>query len=55
MHQAQAPGGGLHVIDQPGTEPPFLLLHGFPRRLTHLRTVPGDGRDSSLTDPGRGD
>jgi pimeloyl-ACP methyl ester carboxylesterase len=29
-HQAQAPGGGLHVIDQPGTEPPVVLLHGFP-------------------------
>jgi haloalkane dehalogenase len=28
--QVQAPGGALHVIDQPGTEPPFVLLHGFP-------------------------
>jgi pimeloyl-ACP methyl ester carboxylesterase len=29
-HRAQAPGGGLYVIDQPGTEPPVVILHGFP-------------------------
>ena len=29
-HRVRAPGGGLHVIDQPGTEPPVVLLHGFP-------------------------
>lgn len=30
MHRVQAPGGDLHVIDQPGTEPPVVLLHGYP-------------------------
>jgi pimeloyl-ACP methyl ester carboxylesterase len=30
MKRVQAPGGGLHVIDQPGTEPAVVLLHGFP-------------------------
>jgi haloalkane dehalogenase len=30
IRRVQAPGGDLHVIDQPGTEPPFVLLHGFP-------------------------
>jgi haloalkane dehalogenase len=29
-HRVQAPGGGLHVIDQPGAGPPVVLLHGFP-------------------------
>jgi haloalkane dehalogenase len=30
MKRVQAPGGGLRVIDQPGTEPAIVLLHGFP-------------------------
>jgi haloalkane dehalogenase len=30
VRRVPAPGGDLHVIDQPGTEPPFVLLHGFP-------------------------
>ena len=41
--RVQAPGGGLHVIDQPGAEPAVVLLHGFPddsraydRLLPHL-------------------
>ena len=29
-HRVRAPGGGLHLINQPGTEPPVVLLHGFP-------------------------
>jgi haloalkane dehalogenase len=29
-HRVPAPGGDLHVIDQPGTEPAIVLLHGFP-------------------------
>lgn len=29
-HRVPAPGGDLHVIEQPGTEPPFVLMHGFP-------------------------
>jgi pimeloyl-ACP methyl ester carboxylesterase len=29
-HRAQAPGGDLHVIDQPGDGPAIVLLHGFP-------------------------
>jgi haloalkane dehalogenase len=29
-YRVQAPGGGLHVIDQPGAGPPVVLLHGFP-------------------------
>ena len=29
-HRVQAPGGGLHVIDQPGAEPAIVLMHGFP-------------------------
>jgi haloalkane dehalogenase len=29
-HRVQAPGGALHVIDQPGTEPTIVLLHGYP-------------------------
>ena len=28
--RVQAPGGSLHVIDQPGTETAIVLLHGFP-------------------------
>jgi len=28
--RVQAPGGGLHVIDRPGTDPAVVLLHGFP-------------------------
>jgi pimeloyl-ACP methyl ester carboxylesterase len=28
--RVQVPGGGLHVIDQPGAEPAVVLLHGFP-------------------------
>jgi len=42
-HRVPAPGGDLHVIDQPGTEPAIVLLHGFPddwriyrRLLRHL-------------------
>ena len=41
--RVQAPGGSLHVIDQPGAEPAVVLLHGFPddsriydRLLPHL-------------------
>src|SRR5499433_2801882 len=30
IRRVQAPGGGLHVIDQPGAEPALVLLHGFP-------------------------
>lgn len=30
IHRVPAPGGDLHVIEQPGTEPPFVLMHGFP-------------------------
>lgn len=30
IRRVQAPGGDLHVIDQPGAELPFVLLHGFP-------------------------
>ena len=30
MKRVQAPGGGLHVIDQPGEESAIVLLHGFP-------------------------
>jgi len=29
-YRVQAPGGGLHVLDQPGAEPSIVLLHGFP-------------------------
>ncbi|HYZ57022.1 MAG TPA: alpha/beta hydrolase [Streptosporangiaceae bacterium] len=29
-HRIQAPGGDLHVIDQPGVEPAIVLMHGFP-------------------------
>jgi haloalkane dehalogenase len=29
-HRVHAPGGDLHAIEQPGTEPPFMLMHGFP-------------------------
>ena len=56
-HRVQAPGGGLHVIDQPGTEPPVVLLHGFPddsgiydRLIPHLaphRAIAFDGRLSA--------
>jgi pimeloyl-ACP methyl ester carboxylesterase len=28
--RVQAPGGELHVIDQPGAEPAIVLMHGFP-------------------------
>ena len=41
--RVRGPGGALHVIDQPGTEPPIVLLHGYPddsriyrRLLPHL-------------------
>jgi haloalkane dehalogenase len=30
MKRVQAPGGDLHVIDQPGEEPAIVFLHGFP-------------------------
>jgi len=29
-HRVRAPGGSLHVTDQPGAEPAVVLLHGFP-------------------------
>jgi haloalkane dehalogenase len=29
-HRVPVPGGALHVIDYPGAEPAFVLLHGFP-------------------------
>lgn len=29
-HRVPVPGGDLHVVDQPGTEPAIVLLHGFP-------------------------
>jgi pimeloyl-ACP methyl ester carboxylesterase len=24
------PGDRLHVVDRPGVDPPFVLMHGFP-------------------------
>jgi haloalkane dehalogenase len=30
IRRAPAPGGELQVVDQPGTEPAVVLLHGFP-------------------------
>jgi 2-hydroxy-6-oxonona-2,4-dienedioate hydrolase len=58
-HRVQAPGGGLHVIDQPGTAPPVVLLHGFPDdsriydRLvpTWPRTVPSPSISSATAAP----
>jgi haloalkane dehalogenase len=29
-HRVPVPGGDLHVVDQPGTGPAIVLLHGFP-------------------------
>jgi len=67
IRRVQAPGGSLHVIDQPGAQPAFVLLHGFPddsraysRLLPHLaprRVIAFDflGYGHSDRAPGRPD
>lgn len=58
-HCVQAPGGGLHVIDQPGAGPPVVLLHGFPddsriyqRLMPHMAPHRAVGAADEYLSPG---